>query len=66
MSYIPENQDIDTPIIEALDKLKTLKRAMEAKLEDTQRWQEAHLLILRKRIREIDDLSYELRKLHHG
>lgn len=66
MSYIPENQDIDTHIIEACDKLKTLKRAMEARLEDMQRWQEAHLLILRKRIREIDDLTFELRKLHHG
>jgi len=63
MSYTSEEELLHDRIDAALVKIKDVKEAMEARLENHEQWSRDHLLELKLHVQDANDYMFKLRAL---
>lgn len=63
MSYTPDDQRLEDPLLKAADALEELEKPIRERLKNPQEWRATHLEELAVLLRDVTDLEARLRLL---
>lgn len=63
MSYTPENQLLEEPLLKAADALETLQAPLLERLRNPEEWNDSHLRECKEILDEVMSLELKLRRL---
>jgi hypothetical protein len=63
MSYTPDDQLLESPLIKAADSLMELQNPIKERLRHPDEWRKDHMEELQQLLRDVSDMEFRLRML---